>query len=46
MFHPGQAGLIWHLTHQTDRDRREVDDRLGRLAARWSRRRLFTRRLR
>ncbi|WIX98525.1 hypothetical protein QRX60_31225 [Amycolatopsis mongoliensis] len=35
----GPAGQLWIATHQNERDRRLAEERLGRLAARWTRRR-------
>ncbi|MET0134238.1 MAG: hypothetical protein ABW215_11660 [Kibdelosporangium sp.] len=32
-----QSSVVWRLTHETERDRREADERLGRLAAGWRR---------
>lgn len=32
MINPGQ---VWTVRHQTERERRETDERLGRAVARW-----------
>jgi hypothetical protein len=33
-----QTGQLWIATHQSERDRRQAEGRLGRLVARWTRR--------
>jgi hypothetical protein len=33
-----QTGQLWNATHQSERDRRQAEERLGRLVARWTRR--------